>query len=152
MRLPARLLLLLIHLNKPVVLALLVLALVAPLGDPLACRLIVDQLAVALLVLDALLGGKALPLGRLLGGGDGLLAGQRRGGYGQDKVDAFRVGLDLAGGEQLVYEGLRGVAGGCGEDFFRGRGGDGIGVVGEEIAEVECEGGGLVDGDGPGTC
>ena len=65
-------------------------------------------------------------------------------------MDAFRVGLDLACGEKLVYESLCGVAGGCGEGFFVGGGGDGVWVVGEEVAEVEGEGCGLVDGDGSG--
>jgi hypothetical protein len=145
-------LLLLIHLDQPVVLAVLVLALVAPLGDPFAARLIVHQLAVALLVLDALLGGKALPFGRLFGGGDGLFARQGHAGGREDEVHAFRVGFDLACGEELVDEGLGGVARGCGEGgFVRGRG-DGVGVVGEKVAEVEGEGCGLVYGDGPGRC
>lgn len=151
-RLARLLLLLLVDLDKPVVLAVLVLALVAPLGHPLAGRFFVDHLAVALLVLDALLGGEALPFSGLLGCGDGLLAGQWGRGRGEDEVHALAVGLDLAGGEQLVYEGLCGVAGGGGENLFRGSGGHGIGVVGEEVAQVEGEGRGLVDGDGAGAC
>jgi hypothetical protein len=146
-RLARLLLLLLVDLDKPVVLAVLVLALVAPLGDPLALRVVVDQVTVALLVLDALLGGKALPLGGLLGGGDGLLAGKSGGRRGQNEVHALRVGFDLASREQLVDQGLRGVAGGCGEGCFVGGDGNGVGVVGEEVAEVECEGRGLVDGN-----
>lgn len=65
-------------------------------------------------------------------------------------MDAFRVGLDLACGEKLVYESLCGIAGGCSEGFLVGGGGDGVWIVGEEVAEVECEGRGLVDGDGSG--
>jgi hypothetical protein len=66
-------------------------------------------------------------------------------------MDAFRVGLDLACGEELIHEGLRCVAG-CGAQCVFIRGFDGVGVVGEEVAEIECEGRGLVHGDGPGAC
>jgi len=69
------LLLLLVNLDQPLIITVLVLSLVTPLGNPLALFVIVDQFAVALLILDALLGSKALPLGRLLGGGYGLFAG-----------------------------------------------------------------------------
>jgi hypothetical protein len=150
-RLARLLLLLLVDLDQPVVLAVLVLALVAPLGHPFASRFVVHQLAVALLVLDALLRGEELPLGLLFRSGQLLLAGKGRGWAGQDEVDAFRVGLDLACGEKLVYEGLRCVAGGCAERLFI-RGFDGVGVVGEEVAEIECEGCGLVHGNGPVAC
>jgi hypothetical protein len=52
-------------------------------------------------------------------------------------VHAIGCGLDIAGSEQLVYEGLSGVAGvGC-EVCFRGVAGDGVGIVGEEVPEVE---------------
>jgi hypothetical protein len=67
-------------------------------------------------------------------------------------VHAFRAGLDLAGREQLVYEGLGGVAGGGAQDLFVCVGGDGVWVVGEQVAEVECEGSGLFDGNRPGVC
>jgi hypothetical protein len=144
-------LLLLINLDKPLVVELLVLALVAPLGDPFAARLVVNQLAVALLVLDTLLGGKALPLGLLLGLGDGLLAGQRCGGRREDEVDALGGRLDLAGREELVDEGLGGIAGGGGKRLFVDSL-DGVGVVGEQVAQVKGEGRGLVDGNGPGDC
>ena len=53
----------------------------------------------------------------------------------------------MAGGEQLVYEGLGGVAGGGGEDLFGGVCGEWVGVVGEEVAEVEGEGRGRVYSD-----
>ena len=152
MRLARLRLLALIHLDKPVVLAVLVLALVAPLGHPFTARVVVDKLAVALLVLDALLGGKTLPFGSLFDGGNGLFAGKWGAGGGEDEVHAFSGGLYLAGREQLVYEGLGGVAGGGAQDLFVCVGGDGVGVVREQVAEVECEGSGLFDGDGAGVC
>ena len=144
-------LLLLVNLDKPLVVELLVLALVAPLGDPFAARLVVNQLAVALLVLDTLLGGKALPLGLLLGLRNGLLAGQRRRGCREDEVDTLGGRLDLTGREELVDEGLGGIAGGGGKRLFVD-GLDGVGVVGEQVAQVKGEGRGLVDGNGPGDC
>lgn len=77
--------------DQPVVLAVLVLALVAVLGDPFASGLVVDELAVALLVLDALLLGELLPLGHGLLFGDGLLARQLGGRSGQTEGDASAV-------------------------------------------------------------
>lgn len=150
MRLARLLLLLLIHLDQPIVLAVLVLAFISPLGHPLAARIVVHHLAVALLILDALLGCEALPFRRLFGGGDGLFAGQGGGGRGENEVHAFAVGFYLAGREELVYEGLGGVARGGVQGCFVG-GGDGVGVVGEEVAEVEGEGSGFVDCDGAGV-
>ena len=139
--------LLLIDLNKPGVFGVLVLALVAPLGYPVAGRLVVNLVAVALLVLDTLLGGKALPLGRFLGLGNGLLAGQRKLWRREDEVDTLGGRLDFTGGKQLVDEGLRGITSSGGESLFVGLGGDGVGVVGKQVAQVECERRGLVDGD-----
>jgi hypothetical protein len=63
-------------------------------------------------------------------------------------VDAIGGGLDFAGAQQLVDQGLGCIAGGCGELGFIGVGGDGIRVVGEQVPQVEGEGRGLVDGDG----
>ena len=151
-RLSSLRLLLLVDLNKPLRVAVLVLALVTPLGYPLARGLVVNKLAVALLVLDTLLGGKALPLGRFLGGGDGLFAGNGGGRRGEHKVHALGARLDFAGGQQLVDEGLSGIARGGGEDGLVGGGGDWVGVVGEQVAEIEGEWGGLVDGYGPAGC
>lgn len=148
MSLARRLLLLLVNLDQPLVVAILVLALVAPLGHPLAAGIVVDHLALALLVLDTLLGGKALPFGRLLGFGNGLLAGKRRRGCRKDKVHAFRGRFDLTGGQELVDESLRGIAGCGAKGLFTRVGGDGVGVVGEEIAKVEGKGRWLVDGNG----
>lgn len=111
MRLTRLLLLLLVDLDKPLVLAFLVLALVSPLGDPFARRFVIDELGVALLVLNTLLLGEELPFGGGLLGGDGLLAGQRRRGLWEDQVHAFGGGFELAGGQELVDEGLGGVAG-----------------------------------------
>jgi hypothetical protein len=110
MSLTCGLLPLLVNLHEPVVLTVLVLSLVAPLGYPFALRLVVDQVAIAPLVLDTLLGGKALPLGRLLGCGNGLLTRYGCAWRGEYKVDTIGVGLDFAGGEQLVDEGLSSVA------------------------------------------
>lgn len=62
-------------------------------------------------------------------------------------MHTIRGGLDLAGGKQLVDESLRGITSGGGEGLFVCFGGDGVGVVGEQVAQVEGEGGGLVDGD-----
>lgn len=148
-----RSLLLGIHLDQPVVLALLVQALVSPLALPLARLLIVRQVAALLprLGLDALLGGEALPLGRRLGLGHGLLARQAGGGRGQRQQDAVAGGLQRAGGEELVDERLGAVAGEFGEGLVDGGGvgeDDGVGVLGEEVAEVEGVGRGLVDDDG----
>lgn len=74
--------LLLVNLDQPVVLAILVLALVTVLGQPFARGFVVDHLAIALLVLDALLLCEFLPFGHGLVGGDGLFAGKVGGGCG----------------------------------------------------------------------
>lgn len=55
--------------------------------------------------------------------------------------------LDLAGGEQLVDEGLCGIASGGGKSLFVCLGGNRVRVIGEQIAQVEGEGCWLVDGD-----
>lgn len=145
-------LLLRVNLDQPVVLALLVQALVTPLALPLARLLVVGQVAALLpgLCLDALLGGEALPLGRRLGLGHGFLAGQAGGGRGQRQEDAVAGGLERAGGEELVDERLGAVAGDLGEGLVDGGAveDDGVGVLGEEVAEVEGVGRGLVDDDG----
>lgn len=52
------------------------------------------------------------------------------------------------GGEELVYEGLGAVAGGGGEDGVGGGRRKGVGVVAEEVAEVEGVGDWFCDGDG----
>ena len=140
--------LLLIDLNKPGVFGVLVLALVTPLGYPVAGRLVVNLVAVALLVLDTLLGGKALPLGRFLGLGNGLFAGQRKLWRREDEVDTLGGRLDFAGGKQLVDKGLCGITSSGGEGLFVGLGGDRVGVVGKQVAQVEGERRGLVNGDG----
>jgi hypothetical protein len=141
-------LLLLVNFDQPGALGVLVLALVTPLGDPVASRLVVNLVAVALLVFDTLLGGKALPLGLLLGLGDRLLTWKGHLGRGENEVNALGGGLDLAGGEQLVDESLCGIASSGGQSLFVCLGGNRVRVVGEQVAQVECEGGGLVDGDG----
>ena len=144
--------LLLVNLNQPVILAILVLALVTVLGHPLARSLVEDQLSIALLVLDALLGGKLLPLGLGLFLGHALLAGQVGGRCRQAEGDAGAVVgfCDGACGEELVDEGLGAVAGGVFDVGFLNLAHDGkrIGVVAEEVAQVEGVGNGLVDGDG----
>ena len=147
MRLARRALLLLVNLDQPVILTILVLALVAPLGNPLALGLVVDQVAVALLLLDALLGGKLFPFGGLLGGGNRLLTRERCGWRGKDQMYAFRGGLYLAGRQELVDECLGGIAG-CGfKRFFVGAGGNGVGVICEQVSQVKCKRCGLVDGN-----
>lgn len=50
--------------------------------------------------------------------------------------------------EELVYEGLGTVAGGGGEDGVAGAWREGVGVVAEEVSEVEGVGGWFRDGDG----
>lgn len=79
-----------VDLDTPVILALLVQGLVTPLALPFAALLIKGEVAALLagLWLDALLGGKALPLGRRLGLRYGLLAGQTSAGLGERQEDA----------------------------------------------------------------
>lgn len=62
-------------------------------------------------------------------------------------MHAVRGRLDLAGGEKLVDEGLCGIASGGGQSLFVGLGRDRVGVVGEQVSQVECEGSGFVDSD-----
>ncbi len=57
-------------------------------------------------------------------------------------------GGDGAGGQELVDEGLGAVAGCGGEEGVAGVGGEGGGVVAEEVAEVEGWGDGFRDGWG----
>lgn len=122
------------------------LALVSPRLLPLA-RALVELLALHApllpgLGLDALLGGELLPLGRLLGGRQRLLTRERRGDRGQVEQDALLGRLQGQGGQQLVDEGLGAVAGGLGQAVLQVDGsvggGQGVGVVGEQEAEVEC--------------
>jgi hypothetical protein len=148
-------LLLVVDLDKPLVLALLVLALVAPSGNPLTGRLVVNQLGLVVVVLgDALLLREELPLGGRLLGGDGLFAGQRGGARRKHEVHAIGRGLDVASAEQLVDEDLGGIAGVGSKGVFVGVAGDGVGVVRKQVAQVERVGRGLVDGDwpAPGQC
>ena len=93
----------------------------------------------------------------------------REGGGGVGKLgeDAVGGGFEWDGGKDLVDEELGAVAGGEGEDCFEGDAaggvGEGGGVVGEEVGEVEgrgdgfgdCNGevgGGLGEVDGGGHC
>ena len=62
-------------------------------------------------------------------------------------MDTLRGRLDFAGREELVDKGLCGIARSGGKSLFVCLGGDGVRVVGEQVAQVECEGSGLVDGD-----
>lgn len=141
-----------VNLDDPVVLALLVHGLVAPLALPLAALLIVDEVLALLarLGLDALLGGKALPLGRGFGLGHRLLAGEAGAGLGQREEDAVGGGGEWAGGEELVDEGLGAVAGELGEGLFKRCVVqlDRVGVLGHEVAEIEGVGRRLLDCDG----
>jgi hypothetical protein len=140
----------LVHFHNPVVgdHALLWLSLVAPSLLPLA-RVLVELLALhppllSGLGLDALLGGEPLPLGRLLGGREGLLTGQRGGGSGQVEQDAGLGGLQRQRGQELVDERLRAVAGGLGQAVLERHGGVGgrqrVWVGGQEQTEIECVG------------
>lgn len=144
--------LLLINFNQPIVLTILVLALVTILGHPLARSLVEDQFAIALLILDALLGGKLLPLGLGLLLGHALLARQVGGRGGQAEGDAGAVVgfCDGAGGEELVDKSLSAIASGVLDVGFLdlGHGREGVGVVAEKVAQVEGVGNGLVDSDG----
>ena len=139
------LLLLVVDNGDPVVrhLALGVLALVAVLGLPVLGSVVVLQLAVAALGLDALLVGELLPLGLLLLFGNGLLARQMCDGRGECELQRLVVGGlgDGAGGQELVDQALGGVARNGSQDFFLvlGQRGQRVGVVAEESAEVECE-------------
>jgi hypothetical protein len=63
-------------------------------------------------------------------------------------VHALGRRLDFARRQDLVYEDLGGVAGKGGEVRLVGVARDGVGVVAEEVAEVEGVGVGLLDGDG----
>lgn len=62
-------------------------------------------------------------------------------------MDTVRGRLDFAGREKLVDEGLCGIARSGGKSLFVCLGGDGVGVLGEQVSQVKCEGSGLVDGD-----
>ena len=58
--------------------------------------------------------------------------------------------LDRTAGQQLVEQGLGGVAGGAEQDRLGWRVGsalDWVGVMAEEVAEIEGVGDGFVDGD-----
>jgi hypothetical protein len=140
------LLFLLIHNRQPVLrhLALGVLALVAILGLPLLSGIVVLELAVAALGLDALLVGELLPLGLLLLLGHGLLARQVCGRRGEVELQRLVVGGfgDGAEGQELVDQALGCVAcdGAEGLFFVLGERGEWVGVIAEEGAEVECEG------------
>lgn len=130
-----------VDLDDPVVFALLVQGLVSPLALPFAALLIVGQVAALLagLGLDALLGGEALPLGRWLGLRYGLLSRETSTWLGEREEDAVLGGVKGAGGEELVDEGLGAVAGKLGEGLLQivaievHR----VGVLGEEVAEIE---------------
>lgn len=102
-----------VDLDEPVLLELLVGALVSPLALPLALLLVVLDVAALLprLGLDALLGGEPLPLGRLLGGREGLLARKGRLLRGQRQQHARGSGLDRARRQELVDKCLRAVPG-----------------------------------------
>lgn len=62
-------------------------------------------------------------------------------------MDTLRGRLDFACREELVDESLCGITRSGGENLFVCLGRDGVGVVGEQVAQVECEGSGLVNGD-----
>lgn len=90
---------------EPLVLGVLVLAVAAPAGDPLLA-LVVPDLLVLLDVRDTLGVGEALPLGKRLGLGQGLLARKHKGGVGKlsDGAVLGRLGRE---GEEAGEEGLR---------------------------------------------
>ena len=150
--------LLLINLNKPLVLVVLVLALVTPARHPLARSLVVGKLLAALLVLaggtgllaelaDTLLAGEQLPFRGGLGDGKRLVAREVDVRRWQGEKHTVRDGsLNLAGCQELVEEDLDAITG-CGfqrvvQFLVRGEL-QGVGVVYEQVAQVECVGSGL---------
>jgi hypothetical protein len=143
------LLLLVVDNGDPVVrhLALGVLALVAVLGLPVLGSVVVLQLAVAALGLDALLVGELLPLGLLLLFGNGLLARQMCDGRGECELQRLVVGGlgDGAGGQELVDQALGGVARNGSQDFFLvlGQRGQRVGVVQRRVPRSNVNGWGL---------
>lgn len=150
--------LLLINLNKPLILVVLVLALVTPARHPLARSLVVDKLLAALLVLaggtgllaelaDTLLAGEQLPFRGGLGDGKGLVAREVDVRRWQGEKYTVRDGsLNLAGCQELVEEDLDAIPGRGFQRVvqFLVRGElQRVGVVDEQVAQVECVGSGL---------
>lgn len=154
----------LINFHKPLVVVVLVLALVSPLGNPLARSLVVDELLAALLVrqcgaglaaelANTLLAREQLPLGRRFGRGQGLEPREVGVRGRQAEQDAVLSGRgDVAGCEQLVQEALGAVAGRGLQGAVQLAGSDlqWVRVVNCQVAQVESVGGGLGDGDGTG--
>lgn len=140
-----------VDLDDGIVLALLVQSLVTPLALPLARLLVEGKVAarIARLWLDTLLGGEALPLGRRLGLRNGLLAGEAGARGGKAEQNALGGGAERAGGEELVDERLSAVAGELGERLLEvvAIEGHGVGVLSEEMAEIEGVGCRLLDCD-----
>jgi len=152
----------LIHLHKPLLVIILVLALVSPLGHPLARSLVVHKLLAALLVgqrgtrltavlANALLACEQLPFGRRLRGRKRLESGQSDVRRRQTEQDAVLCGRgDVACREQLVQQALGAVAGsvfkGTVQRLALGKL-QGVRVVNREMTQVEGVGSRLGDGD-----
>lgn len=131
----------LINLHKPVTLALLVQSLVTPLPLPLSGLLVKRQVLALLsgLGLDTLLGSEPLPLRRRLGFGHWLLTRKPCRWRWQRQQDTVGCGFERAGAEKLVDQRLGAIAGDFSERLFNVGAVqcDGIGVLGEKVAQIK---------------